>query len=171
MESGMNKVLKFNFHYFALLVIIFYVTILNIVIYEDYWANKVDMAWGKLDYLEPYIEKGLCMDFSDYPDYGPSWKRILILDFDGVWLYYCFVFIALIVYIILPMILRPNKRKFKKIIFAFDAFICLLYFYVFIYKCAVNCPLYGVIPLIVLSPVCLSLMIWFRIRQYKILVN
>lgn len=73
MESSMNKVLKFNFHYFALLVIIIYVTCLNIVIYEDYWANKVDMAFGELDYLEPYIEKGLCMDFSDYIYYGPGW--------------------------------------------------------------------------------------------------
>lgn len=171
MESSMNKVLKFNFHYFALLVIIIYVTCLNIVIYEDYWANKVDMAFGELDYLEPYIEKGLCMDFSDYIYYGPGWRRILILDFDGVWLYYCFVFIALIVYIILPMILRPNKRKFKKSYFAFDAFFWLLYFYVFIYNSIVNYPLYGVIPLIVLSPTCLTLMVWLRIRQYKILLN
>lgn len=167
----MNKILKINFRYFILLVIVLYVTFLNVVIYESYWMHKVERAFGKLDYLKPYIRKALYMDFSDYLDYGPSWRRILMLDFDEHWLYYSFVFIALIGYIIVPIILRLNKCKFKKPYFAFDAFFWLLYFYVFIYNSIVNCPLYGVIPLIVLSPMCLTLMVWLRIRQYKILLN
>lgn len=171
MESSMNKTLKLNFHYFALLVAIIYLSFLNTVIYEDYWTNKVDRAFGKLDYLKPYIRRGLYIDFSDYLDNRPSCRRILMLDFGEHWLYHCFIFIALIGYIIVPIILRLNKCKYKNPYFAFDAFFWLLYFYVFIYNSIVNCPLYGVIPLIVLSPMCLTLMVWLRIRQYKILLN
>lgn len=171
MESSMNKALKLNFHYFALLVAMIYVTCLNTLIYDDYWTHKVERAFGKLDYLKPYISKWLNIDFSDYLDNRPGCRRILMLDFGENWLYYCFVFIAFIGYIIVPIILRLNKCKFKKSYFAFDAFFWLLFFYVFIYNSIVNYPLYGVIPLIVLSPTCLTLMVWLRIRQYKILLN
>lgn len=97
MALSINKTLKNNLWYVCLVSVITYISHINSFVYQKYWSEKIDRAFGKLDSIrsEVYV-KGYPIDFSDYSDYGPSWDTVskyFFVSYSAIPFYFILLFL------------------------------------------------------------------------------
>lgn len=171
MVLSINKVIKNNICYFFLMSFAMYLYLVNIFTYEEYWHEKIDRAFGELDCLGdevfgigvPYI-----LDYSGYKiriytittGFLESWYGLALIGF---------MFIAAVLYIIIPLVLIYFNAKLKVVCIVLDIICCIVH--VWLYRPAIEAPLYGFVPLCILVPMLFLMLVWVRIRQYNKLLK
>lgn len=173
MGLHINRYTKNDLQYALLWVLVLYLTNLNVLIYEEYWFNKIDRALGSLDYLEHSVAQGLPIEWSDYKDYGAGYKDVIFLDFEGSIFFHLSVLFVCVLYITRILLRQGLASTLKEGIslFSIDVLCWALYFYVFIYKIALEAPYCGAIPMVFVAPVLLSILIVLRVWQYSYCIS
>lgn len=64
-RSSRRRLLTADLLYSSLLIVLVYVTMLNGFVYDAYWSEKIERAFGLLDQLQPK-ELGLASTLSVY---------------------------------------------------------------------------------------------------------
>lgn len=173
MGLHINRYTKNDLQYALLWVLVLYLTNLNVLIYEEYWFNKIDRALGRLDYLKHFVAQGLPIEWNDYKDYGAGYKDVIFLDFEGSIFFHLSVLFVCVLYTT-QILLRQGlalTRKEGISLFSIDILCWSLYFYVFIYKIALEAPYCGAIPMVFVAPILLSILIVLRVWQYSYCVS
>ena len=150
-RSSRRRLLTADLLYSSLLIVLVYVTMLNGFVYDAYWSEKIERAFGLLDQLQPK-ELGLAISDVDYYDWGlnvcdaSSW---FLTSWSGPSFYAISILILLLH---LSPLLFVRSR----------------YLYAFGWG-AVRYPFYGFFPAIRLVPASFLLMLGVRLSQYRML--
>lgn len=166
-RSSRRRLLRADLLYSSLLIVVVYVTVLNGFVYDAYWAEKIERAFGLLDQLQPK-ELGLAISDADYREWGLNLcdvSSVFLMSWSGLSFYAMSMLILLLH--LLPL-LFVRSRYLYLITFALDAFYWGIYLYAF-GGGAVRYPFYGFFPAICLVPALFLLMLGVRLSQYRTL--
>lgn len=166
-RSSRRRLLRADLLYSSLLIVLVYVTMLNGFVYDAYWSEKIERAFGLLDQLQPK-ELGLAISDVDYYDWGLSVcdaSSRFLTSWSGLSFYAISILILLLH--LLPL-LFVRSRYLYLITFALDACYWGIYLYAFGWG-AVRYPFYGFFPAICLVSASFLLMLGVRLSQYRVL--
>lgn len=129
-RSSRRRLLTADLLYSSLLIVLVYVTMLNGFVYDAYWSEKIERAFGLLDQLQPK-ELGLAISDADYYDWGLSVcdaSSRFLTSWSGLSFYAISILILLLH--LLPL-LFVRSRYLYLITFALDACYWGIYLYAF----------------------------------------